>query len=121
MPDQGCPPKRTRRHFLQDSFSGDRLYFIDNVVLTLHAIEFFLAHLGLFRAVATERPWFYADSVHAGYVYHRNSDFARLGEKLLNVRQRIPSRNPTAPRPRPDRIDHGLGFVAENPAVEIYQ
>ena len=61
------------------------------------------------------------NSVHTGDVNHRNSNFARLRQQFLNMRQRIPTRKPTATRPRPDRIDHGLGFVAENPAVEIYQ
>src|SRR4051812_13325620 len=67
MPDKWGPPKRAGRHFLQHSFSGNRLHFIDNVVSPPYAIEFFLAHIGLFRTVATERPWFDADPVHAGY------------------------------------------------------
>ena len=114
-------PERARRRLLQEDLALDGRDLRDDVIhaLALRAA----AHVaGAPRVLAPgRRP---ADDAglalrQAGDVDDGDAGLARGGQQALDVRQRLPGREPTAAGPFVLRLQHRLRLVAEHPAVEV--
>src|SRR5262245_53282324 len=121
MTDKGRSPKCAGGGFLQHGLPGNRFDLSNDIEFPPHTVELFTVHGGAFRAITTKSPGRHIHAVQPSYVNDWNFNLTRLGEEFLNIRQRIPAREPTASGPGFNRFDNRLRFVTKDPSIQVNQ